>query len=58
MTVKGRSIVVGGGLVCTTATLLLRISPVSFAWLACPVEPAAAPASLPADTHTHTSPML
>ena len=52
MTVKGRSIVVGGGLFCTTATLLLRMSPVTFPWPACPAAPAAAPASLPADTHT------
>ena len=53
MTVKGRSIVVGGGLFCTTATLLLRMSPVTFPWSACPAAPAAAPASLPAETHTH-----
>ena len=52
MTVKGRSIVVGGGLFCTTATLLLRMSPVTFPWPACPAAPAAASASLPADTHT------
>ena len=52
MTVKGRSIVVGGGLFCTTATLLLRMSRVTFPWPACPAAPAAASASLPAETHT------